>query len=259
MMSYDSFDATAFVNYRFNKPEEEPSKSPDYTRFLLKHLAEFYSKGPSRCNLKILDYGCGPSLPYSISAASKASEIVLADYAVSNREHLQKWVDRDSSARDWTPYFQYIVQTLEGRPAEEAKQREDELRSKVKAIVACDINKDNFIDESCMRTYDIVMSFLCLDPACKDLGSYRDGVTKLVSLVKTGGYFLLYSTRRENCDVGFYTVDGVRYSDVVLKRDLVVEALERNNLVIEAEEYLPSLSDTSHNGDGFLFFCCCKL
>ena len=62
--------------------------------------------------MKILDYGCGPSLPNSISAASKASEIVLADYAVSNREHLQKWVDRDSSARDWTPY---IVQTLEGR------------------------------------------------------------------------------------------------------------------------------------------------
>ena len=52
---------------------------------------------------------------------SKASEIVLADYSKPNRDYLQKWLDGDASnVFDWTPLFQYVVQTLEGGSEEEA-------------------------------------------------------------------------------------------------------------------------------------------
>ena len=128
-------------------------------------------------------------------------------------------------------------------------------------MVACDINQDDFIDESCMGTYDVVMSFLCLDSATKDLDSYQSGVAKLVSLVKKGGYFLLHSTCRENCEVGFYVVDGTKYPNVVLKRDFVVKTLEQNGLFIETEAYLPTPTPELGNGnsEGFLFFSACKV
>lgn len=229
VMAYGKFEAEKYANQRFGALTED-----GYVEFLLKCLADFYTTWPisAKSNLQILDYGCGPSLPYSISAASKASEIVLADYSAPNREYLQKWLDRDASAHDWTPCFRHIVQTLEGGSAEEASKREEEFHCKVKAVVACDILEDRFIDESYMGTYDIVMSFLCLESAYKDFEGYQSGVAKLVSLVKKGGYFLLYSTRRENSDEGFYMVGGIKYPDIALKRDAVVKTLEQNGLTV---------------------------
>ena len=246
----------AYAKERFGAIEED-----GYVEFLLKCLADFYTKGPisAKSNLCILDYGCGPSLPFSISAASKASEIVLAEYSAPNREYLQKWMDRDASAHDWTPWFKHVVQTLEGESADEASKREEEFRCKVKAVVACDIlEEDKFIDESCMGTYDIVMSFLCLEAAYKDFEGYQSGVAKLVSLVKKGGYLLLYSTRRENADEGFYIADGIKYPNIALKRDAVVKTIKQNGLIIEIEEYKPIPPHPLGDSDGFLFLVACK-
>lgn len=262
-----AFESSSFSGAEYVKTEFEFETPGKKNEFLLKHLADFYTKGPSSVvsgGLRILDYGCGPSLPFSISAASKASEIVLADYSAPNREYWQKWLDRDgSSQHNWTPYFEYVVQALEGRSAdaEEAKQREDELRCKVKAVVSCDICKDDFIDERHTGAYDVVMSFLCLDSAAEDLPSYQSFVPKLVSLVRKGGYLLFLSDQRENCDVGYFVIDDVEYPTVVLKRNVVVQTLEQNGLFIETEEYLPVLTPdlAISNNEGFLFISACKV
>ena len=137
---YKSFDPEGYVKHLF-------ASETTVSNYLLKCLAKFYNSLPCSASLRVLDYGCGPSLAYSISAASKASEIVLADYAKPNRDYLQEWLDGRDSVHDWTPCFQHVVQTLEGGSEEDAKQRQHLLRSKVKAIVPCDINQEDFIDE----------------------------------------------------------------------------------------------------------------
>ena len=43
-------------------------------------------------NLKVLDYGTGPSLLAAMVAAVKSSEIVLSDYSPNNRQFLHKWL-----------------------------------------------------------------------------------------------------------------------------------------------------------------------
>ena len=98
--------------------------------------------------MKILGYGCGPSLPYSISAAPKACEIILADYAEPNREYLKRWLAKDPSAQDWSSYFKYVMQTLEGGSEEDPMRRGEMLRNKVKAVVKCDITKEEFIEDA---------------------------------------------------------------------------------------------------------------
>ena len=105
--------------------------------------------------MKILDYGCGP---YSISAAPKASEIILADYAEPNREYLKRWLTKDPSAQDWSPYFKYVVQTLEGGSEQDAIKREEMLCSKIRAVAECDIEKEAFIEDAYNKseTYDVV-------------------------------------------------------------------------------------------------------
>ena len=253
---FEEFSDEGYLNQRFKNP------GPDDTfivQFLLKCLVEFYSSFPRDGSLRVLDYGCGSSLPYSISAAARASEIVLADYAKPNREHLQAWLDGGDSAHDWTLYFQYVVQTLEGGSEEDAKQRQHLMRSRVKAVVYCDINSEDFIDEHYRGKYDVVMCSLCLECAAKDLNDYKSGIAKVSSQLKEGGYFLLYSTRRENCDVGFYTVNGVKYYNFALKRDFVLKALEEAGLIVNAEDYLPIPPNPLANSDGMIFFCARKV
>ena len=96
-------------------------------------------------NLKILDYGCGATMIYDINATTKASEIVLAEYTEPNRVFIQKWLDKDPSAHDWSSYFKQVVQTLEGGSLDDIVLCEEELCCKVKAAVACDLSKEQFL------------------------------------------------------------------------------------------------------------------
>ena len=226
------------------------------TSFLLKNLANHYML-ETRSNQKILDYGCGPSVPYSISAMARASEIVLAEYTEKNREHIKKWLVGDPAAHDWSPYFKYVVETLEGKSKEEAIQREKDFRRKAR-VISCDINKECFIEEE-NGSYDTVMSFLCLESGCRDADTFKAGMKKLVSLVKDGGHLLLYTTRRENRAFGYYTVDGIKFFSLGLKRDFLIETIKQSGLRIIAEDYM-QLSPAEQIGDseGFFFFKTCK-
>ncbi len=261
---YSVLDPLAYINNSFNPEpaaEESDTTHQTFSRFLLKCLAKFFKEEVvSGCSLKVLDYGCGPSLAYSISAASKATEIVLAEYNESNRECLQKWLDGDASAHDWTPYFKYVVQTLEGGSEEEAKQRERDLRSKVKAVVPCDLHKHEFIDKCYKDEYDVVMSFLCLQNAVDDLDGYNSAIAKLSSLIKERGQLVLLSTIQETSDAIFYFVNGIKYHNIALKRDVILETLKKNGFTISTKKYLqlpPHYPEG--NCDGILFVSACKV
>lgn len=214
--------------------------------------------GGKGSNLKILDYGCGPSLPYSISAASKASEIVLADYNKWNREYLQEWVDRKPSAHNWTPYFKYVVQHLEGGSDLDTEKCETELRSKIKAVVACDITEDEFIDADFKVEYDVVMSFLCIENAVRGLDGYRSCIRKLFSLIKEGGHLFLLSSLRESPGDGFYTISDIRFTCFSPKRHSVLETLKATGFIIDAMEYLPLQTRSGSNDEAMMFVGACK-
>ena len=110
--------------------------------------------------MKVLDYGAGPLLIPSIAAASKASEIVLADYAENNCKVLREWLDGDPAAYDWTPHFNYVVRDLEGKGGEEVALRQERVRNIAKAVVHCDLTQDPIIDSDYDGPYDVVISSL---------------------------------------------------------------------------------------------------
>jgi hypothetical protein len=224
------------------------------SQFLLQHLSRFYLSCNST-SLKVLDYACGPSLAYSISAVPKASEIVLADYSKPNKDYLQKWLDGDTfNTFDWTPLFQYVVQTLEGGSEEDVKQRQLDLRRKVTAVVHCDILQDEFIDAQYRCCYDVVVCFLCLESAVKDNDRYTSGMAKLSSLVRGEGHLLLCSSHRENSSEGY---GGEKCCSAALKRNFVVDTLKSNGFTIETEDYL-LLPRPSTDNEGFIFYHCIK-
>ena len=196
---HKSFDSIAFYQDYFTDVTEF-HKQP------LKVLHELYtSYGTSPAGLKVLDYGCGPVVAYEISAALQASEIVMAEYTEGGRKQVQLWVDKEPSAIDWSPFFKYVVATLEGKSEQEAVAREEELRKRIKAIVSCDITADPPIQPGYEGPYDVVFSSLVLDCAYFSVEGFEEGVTKLAKLVKPGGRLCVMEIESPG-KIHFYTV-----------------------------------------------------
>ena len=229
--SEDKFSPAVYVQRAYPKVSDDGtpfvSENKVQRRFLLKCLADFFVTKAAD-NLKVLDYGCGPIVLHSASAAPKASEVVFAEYASQNRTFIQNWVQCENKEIDLSPYFKYIVQTLEGGSEEEAMKREKELRSKVKAVVECDLTKDQFIAEGYEGPYDVVICSLVIGVVCRDPESYAVGIKRLASLIKGGGHLLLYTTAQEDSSCGFYTINGTEFHFLSLQKELIFQIMEQS-------------------------------
>ena len=175
-------------------------------------------------SLSVLDIATGPTIAYSISIAPYASKIVLAEYATPNRAALTAWLENQKDAYDWKPYFKMVVNEMEGKNEGEVRRRETMVREKVKAVVPCDINKDPPIPQEYMCQYDIVQSFLCLNSACQTKEECLASITRMASLIKTGGKIILYLAEVER--ESFYMVGSERFFCLPISKDSVVKGIK---------------------------------
>ena len=126
----------------------------------------------TQAGVKVLDYGAGPVIASTISAATKASEIILADYIEHNCFSLRQWLNCDPQAFDWSPYISYVVETLEEKNDLDGKVRQQQVRGLVKAVVHCDITQDPPIEEGHNQLYDVVMCSLVVEGASSTEDDY---------------------------------------------------------------------------------------
>lgn len=194
----ETFDPAKNLEKTFKSPGECP-----VSRFALDNLHNFFStkhfSQHSGKALKILDYRCGPVVANVISAVGLTDlkvQCTLAEFTETSRKAMQQWLDGEPAAWDWTPYFKYIVQTLEGKKEHDALKREESLQKAIEKIVPCDITQDLPIATDFQGPYDIIMSMLCIENGCLTRDDYRAVIRKIAHLIKTGGTLLLYSTVR---------------------------------------------------------------
>ena len=162
---------------------------PNQLVFPLQCIHDVFQSLPR--SLKVLDYGTGPVICYVISAAGRQSEIVLSDPAHANRKALKKWLFNEPSAFDWTLYFNHVVQKLEGRSEQEARERKEILRRSVKDVAYCDIEDDPPITTKYPGLFDIIIENGALAAASHSRDAFERGVAKLAALLKPGGTLIM--------------------------------------------------------------------
>ena len=194
---------------------------PTFAKFKLQCLHDSFLR--LRDGVEVLEYGAGPVVLSAISASTKASEIVLADYCDKNLISLHQWLCRDSEAFDWTPYFSYVVQTLEGNDDKVVHERQNQVRKLVKAVIRCDITQDVPIEQDYYKEYDVVVCSLVLEGASSTHDEYCSNVAKLGKLVKPGGNILYYGIENKN---GFYTVGDSNFPNLHVSPAFCLSAFE---------------------------------
>ena len=221
---YGVFDVESYLNARYSFGD-----SPDVFRILfpLKQCHAFYKPLPN--GLKILEYGCGPVPMFLISAAPHASEIVMADFAEVNRNAVRQWVEKDSKAFDWSPHFDHVVRKLEGKGEEEAREREEQLRKAIKAIVTCDLKEEGLIEKGYEGPYDIISIFGCLGPGCESLERCTKVLKKFSSFLKPAGRMVICGQDFKPDILGkhfMYPVGSEQFPFMAITTDFYKSALE---------------------------------
>ena len=207
--------------------------------------------------LSVLDYGSGPSILTGIPAATKASEIVFSDYTEGNRTFIRQWINNTTSVLDWSMYFRYVVEELEGKAESDIAVREEQVRKLTKAVVSCDLTQDPPVESGYDRQYDVVVANLVVATASFTQENYRNNIAKLGKLVKPGGTLIIYDAERTSTKRGFYIVGDAKFSNVSVTSDFVCEALESAGFFnFASERYALSCNE----GDdptfwGFFYLC----
>ena len=257
------FSPIKFLDKRYKTPQAGTQES-ELRDFTVKNIHKFFSRlltqekkaSYQSDKVRVLDYGCGPVLCTTMSAAGipSVSEIVLAEYTTKSREAIQLWLDKDPSTFDWSPYFKYVVQTLEGKTEQQVAEREERMRSLVK-VVPCDISLNPPIENGYEGPYDVVICCLCLETCSNSVDEYRAGIAKLSSLIKPGGSLLISSLVEQNEDKEpHYFVGSHCFHNLDVSYDLITSSLKVARLNIVSVDYFERSHPTAaHSYEKFVF------
>ena len=128
---FDKFDGTAYL-WQYASIEN--------SQHMLRCYHSAFQDLPN--GISVLDYGSGPSVRGIISAATKASEIVLSDYSPTTLQIARDWVDNKEGSFNWDPHFNYVVKDLEGGGDDKVLERKEQVRKAVKGFAHCDLTQE---------------------------------------------------------------------------------------------------------------------
>ena len=216
----EEFEPSVFLKYYYHANRQ--SDIAQYLKFRLQCYHESFLTQPS--GIKVLDYGAGPVIASTISASTKASEIVLADYCQENLDLLNKWLNCKPDMFNWSPYFSYVVQELEEKQQSLVQVREGLVRQLVKAVVHCNITQDPPIAPDYNGFYDVVMCSLVVEGVSATPDEYCSNIAQLGKLVKPGGYIFYHGVENTN---GYYTVGFKSFPNLQVSDELTVSAFTK--------------------------------
>jgi SAM-dependent methyltransferase len=174
---------------------------------------------------RVLEFGGGPCLWASFFLAQYFDEIWFCDYAPSNLQFVQDWLDEQPNAYDWKPYFNCLLDIKQGHH-EDAAEYETQLRSALRKgkIFQCDVNKSNLLclnEHESNQTFDMIFTSACLEAACSTYDIFEQTICRLGDLLKPDGILLIFTYRNASSyDCNGHTFPDLRQYSTTLKYNI---------------------------------------
>ncbi|XP_059494920.1 nicotinamide N-methyltransferase-like, partial [Stegostoma tigrinum] len=193
----------------------------------------------------LLEIGCGPTLHCALCATEYVEEIVLSDFASSNRKEIELWIQNDPGDFDWSLIAKRVCE-LEGNRGK-WMEKEKKLRDSIKQVLKCDVHQSNPLHPVQLEPVDCILTASCLEAACKDEAAYRTAVRNITSLLKPGGVLIIIGDMNQ----AVYKVNEYNFSILPLDRTLMKNALEEADCEIKQLETCKSVT---WSGNDMIFF-----
>ena len=243
----DKFNPKDYLGSFFASSEENTSEKSLF-EFYREQLHKFYIKYNSKWNNKtarLLEFGGGPVISNLISAAPYVDQITFAAYLESERNEVELWKNRKEDAHDWSSDFKFTlneIEHIEGADDSAWRERQELLRKRISSIIACDIFRDNPLLVK-QEPFEIIQTSLCLEAVCTTYDEFKEGVKKLVGLLKPGGFLVMFIDERET----FYMIGNRRWDILYLTLEQIKDALVEAGTVILVAEREPAPMEQIQN------------
>eukprot|EP00058_Branchiostoma_floridae_P014607 XP_002600095.1 hypothetical protein BRAFLDRAFT_79647 [Branchiostoma floridae] len=244
------FKPRDYLNIYFSSFQAKDDKDQDFRQWIMKRHHQTFQSGQFK-GQRLLDIGTGPNIMSVLSASKYFPDITCTDYVQNCRDDLQLWLRDDPDAFDFGPYLQYLS-TLEGGSTtpEDIATR---LRAAVKAVLPCDVTQPNPLAPQSSQPFDVVISSLCLDSACKTREDFCACLGNMASLFNPGGGLILIGCINGGTtfEVGkevFYNLDKI---DEDFLRDSLAKAGFKN---VEIELQSSNLDENLANAQTFMYY-----
>ncbi|KAL2102761.1 hypothetical protein ACEWY4_001929 [Coilia grayii] len=242
-----NFDSRAYIDTFYSNPGGHEDEK--YLLFVLQQLSETFFLGKYK-GQRLIEIGSAASIHCIISACAHFDQIIMSDFADSNRLELSRWLNEEPGCFDWGPVIREVCHMEKGRNPVEV---EGLLRKRVKSVVKCDVRLENPFHPLTQEPADCVITSLCLEAACKDLPSYRAALRNITSVLKPGGALVMTGALGES----FYVVAGQRFSCLRLTREDIKKALLDLQLsIVEFHILKWDSTQTNHVSDFDAMFYC---
>ncbi|WP_165226600.1 guanitoxin biosynthesis pre-guanitoxin forming N-methyltransferase GntF [Aquisphaera insulae] len=176
--SYRAFEPRDYLRQYYSRPQ----LAADDAR-LFRSLCDWLRR-TGRVFPTALDLGCGPTIHNTFAIAPYALQIDLADYLPANLGEVRKWLNEAPDAHDWDALFRDVL-TCEGASTAELERRKALYRSRVSALLPCDLRCPNPLGWP--ARYDLVTSFFCPECVAKDRDEWGMVMSRVLGLVRPGG------------------------------------------------------------------------
>ena len=137
----------------------------------------------------MIDIGVGPTVHTAMISSKRFNNIVLSDYVDSNRAEVNKWLNDDPHAHDWSR----IINDIAALECEDPKTIVKRTREAVKGCIPVDVhNSSNVLEPNKFDgDFDCLLSSMCLTSACLEMDAFRKALENLNKLVKDNGFFII--------------------------------------------------------------------
>lgn len=235
MDSNYSFNTRAYLASRYPETfEKDQTKSTLPWNFQCYHtFYDTFHKGWDSSSAVLLQLGAGPCIWDLISASPHVAEIYHSDYLQACCDEVLLWRDNDPNAYNWSPYFRYVIDTLEGNGNPNAVvEREKTLRSVFKDSFTCDVQKSP-LAPAFVKSPDIICTNFCVEFSAASKERYNAVLKEVFKMLRPNGYFTMLSS----LECTFYTINGVEFPcNVYLTNKYIEDILKEIGFVVRYNE-----------------------
>ena len=241
---YQRFNARKYLEERCPGNEFKETDSRIHTQWGLKCLHRFYKdfhKNWDKSTASLLEFGAGPYLHTLISAAPYVNIIYHTDFLEECRREVLLWKNKDPKAYNWSPYFQFVVNTLEGQSGmDEVIERQELLRSKLKDSLFLDMKSDDPLPAH-PGQFDLIYTGFCIESIASCLEEYKVIMKKVFGLLNPNGYLIMLAN--QGCT--WYSVNNVKYPTYPIRIDEILSTLEEIGFTLH---YMESMKKEYEEG-----------
>ena len=227
------FDTRAYLATRYPANfEENPAKSTVWDIEWYHMFYESFKGEWDNSNAVLLQLGAGPCIYDLISAAPYVAEVYHTDYFKCCCDEVLLWRDNNPNAYDWSPYFRYVVNKLEGKDSPHAVvEREELLRSIIKDSFTCDVQQSPIVLPSFCKVPDIICTNFCLESS-PSYEKYTAVLKNLFEMLKPNGFLVMIY----GLGITHYVVNGVNFPSISLNVKDIENALKKAGFTIRFKE-----------------------